>query len=332
MNELSVKIKHPHFIGKTSSVFTVKIDNIYVSVAFGNDEAELKFIGRKGKEKLSSLSVEVLSIIFIYMGSFPKIEAMRYNQEVLDASALSWKYFTDNYFRKRTSVLCQIDAAHINQTAVNNYRRIRKYPLYSMQSLISEAYTHTMTNHRILLLLHVIDGLVEDNQVASCPSEIMKKYKVSVRSCDYICKLYLLCNKYFFSYHRKYNLDILSLMHISQYKYLRILTDTRNWYSHFLADKKKPDRLINGSEMLISFEIVYLIVRLYLIDKLSVPVDEERVKEFYLVLHDWIVDLNSMDRKKYKSKTYKNNVAIEEMNHMLRLIAKKQAEEIAILS
>lgn len=141
-----------------------------------------------------------------------------------------------------------------------------------------------------------------------------------------------MCNKYFFSYHRKYNLDILPLMHIGQYKYLRILTDTRNWYSHFWADKKKPDRLINGSEMLISFEIVYLIVRLYLIDKLSVSVDEERVKEFYLVLHDWIVDLNNMDKKKYKSKTYKNNVAIEEMNHMLRLIAKKQAEEIAILS
>ncbi|MCD8015678.1 MAG: hypothetical protein LUG99_21455 [Lachnospiraceae bacterium] len=186
MNELIVKIKHPYFTRRTVIDFTEVIDNVRVSVNFCDDVVQMKFIGRKGKEKLCSLSYEVLSIVFIYMGSFPKIESMLYNQETLDVSNLSWKYSTDNYFRKRVSVLCQIDSKHLNQTVMDQYRQIREYPLYSMQSLISEEYTHTMTNHRILLLLHVIDGFVEDKMVTSCLSEIMKKYKVSVRSCDYI--------------------------------------------------------------------------------------------------------------------------------------------------
>lgn len=82
------------------------------------------------------------------------------------------------------------------------------------------------------------------------------------------------------------------------------LAETRNWYSHFLDESKKPLRIVKGRDFIIYFEIVCFMIRLSVIDRIGSPIDESRVKEFYYTVHDWILAIMYDTDEPLKSNTY----------------------------
>ena len=113
-----------------------------------------------------------------------------------------------------------------------------------------------------------------------------------------------LCKKYFFNYHRKYTCEIMPLLKVTRYEFMTRLAETRNWYSHFLDESKKPLRIIRGRDFVIYFEIVCFMIRLSIIDRIGTHIDENRIREFYYIIHDWILEIMYDTDEPLKSNTY----------------------------
>ena len=53
----------------------------------------------------------------------------------------------------------EIQTVTVNAEIINKFKDLHPYPMYSMQYLVSDYYNHVVTNHKITLLLHVIEGI-----------------------------------------------------------------------------------------------------------------------------------------------------------------------------
>jgi len=71
-------------------------------------------------------------------------------------------------------------------------------------------------------------------------------------------------------------------------KFLRVLFDTRNWYSHYLDDQKRPNELTEGNEILIYVYIISHVIRAFTTDHIEVAFNVDRQVEYYYVLYDWV--------------------------------------------
>ena len=98
----------------------------------------------------------------------------------------------------------------------------------------------------------------------------------------------------------------MKLLKENQFSFVETITDTRNWYSHFLDKGKKLNRLHDGVEMQIYFEIIYYILRLMCLDRLGVLPDEAMIREYLYTVHDWILEIKYDRKDDLKSKTYKS--------------------------
>lgn len=325
INTLTFQLEHPFFTKQPISSFCNCIDNCKVQVSGYKCNLKITITGRKGEKKLQSLAFDILNLLFIILGGFPQIIEMSYNGEVIDLSKLAHKYTTDDYFKKSVLSIMPISDKIICQQTLDKYRSLKQAPIQSMQCLISDSYKHIITNHKITLLLHVIDGLVEENQINKYEQELKTRYKLAYtpKSGSYIVKAYYLCKGYFFEPHKKYNCEILFLLKINQYKFLQIITDTRHWYSHFPDNKTRKNRLTNGIEMLVYFEIIFYALRLYLTtEKLGLDINYNNVKEYYYVIHDWLLDIKKK-KKPVKSNTYKIIEGFKEMERAFKLLEER---------
>lgn len=319
INILVVKLRHEYFRKNKCKAINTTLDNCVTMVNIQNDILKITLKGRKGQKKMRMIAFDIMSILFLALGGMPKIEEMSYNSCENNLTDLAGKFNTDEYFRESILCICPISSALICQGTLDAYRTIMQIPIYSMQYLVSENYKHIITNHRIVLLLHVIDGFIDDGVISKCKLEIANKYNPSDNPGNYMCKVFFLCKNYFYKYHRKYNCKILQLLKVNQYEFLQIISDTRNWYSHFFKENKKIHRLTDGAEMRIYFEIVFYLLRVYLmIEKLHISVDESVVQEYFYIIHDWILDVRKSDQKLYKSKTYKINEGLIEMEQAMK--------------
>jgi hypothetical protein len=187
-----------------------------------------------------------------------------------------------------------------------------------------------VAEHRIVLLTHVIDGIIDDSIKSNAKIEMCncyKNYYTKTKNIgDYESKVYYLSNKILFKYNRKFSAKIFEMLIITQFKFIRTVADTRNSYSHYLPDNKKIDRLIDGGEMLIYFEIVMYTLRLEITEKLGINIEEDTVREYLYVLHDWIKDIKKRNKVEYKSKTYKIVEGIEEMKKIMRILQERVIE------
>lgn len=326
MNELKAEVRHKFFVVNKVDKFKTEIDSLDISIWSNSEILYIDICGRKAIEKIEDLVLELFSLFSLYLGGYPKIMKMEVNGQVMDTSMYVGKFDTWEYFIKSDLAICQINESTVNGDVLHNYRNLKQTPLYSMQYLVSSNYKHVIINHKITLLLHIIDGIVSDSIVKPMQTEIKSKYHVQGDKGKYKPKVYYLCKNHFFNYHRKYNCEILSLLQVTQYKFLQIVTDTRNWYSHFLSENKKLDRLKDGAEMLIYFEIVYYTIRLFLISEIDVKANEEFVKEYFYSVHDWVLKIKYEKKSPLKSKTYKIAESFEEMRQMIEEITQKIEE------
>lgn len=292
--------------------FEVKIFNSRVSMRSEREKFSIDIRGRKSSQKLYGLLIDIESLLFFYMGFFPLIISLKVNGEDADISERVGKYHTSSIFTKQNLVICDISANTVTEQKLLHFKQMNQMALFSLQFLVSENYEHVITNHKMTLLLHVVQGIYDDSRCLQDKQTIKNKYPAATGKVgDYMASIYWLCNEYFFRYHRKYGCDILALLGVNQYQFLCKLTDTRNWYSHFLAETKKPLRIRKGREFIIYFEIICYAIRLAVIDTLGGKLEEERVREFYYTVHDWILEICYNKSEPLKSRTYKDVQAWE---------------------
>ena len=303
MNTIEVKLTHKYFESHTIDAFSVTIENINVLISMAGKRLDLAISGRKKSTTLRKLFYDIYSLFFIYLGSFPRLEEMRENGANIDVSGFVSKYRSQGFFEREDAAVCEISPSTINEDKVIAFRSIKPLPLSSVEYIVSEDYAHIVVTHRITLLLQAIDGLVPKQSRKSVQHDFQKKYKQNANS-DYKLAAYFLCRKVFFYYHRKYNCEILGLLGVTQKQFLDAVTDTRHWYTHFLNNNERENRLEGGSETLYYFVLLVFALRVMLVSQVGVSIDEARVAEYYYLIHDWLIDTKHL-KKTYKSKTYK---------------------------
>ncbi len=330
MTQILAKYKSKVLTRHPVQKFTVKIDNCKVELEGNQQELIIQICGRTGKEKVRKLLSDLECLIFFYLGSFPLMELLYINGDEIDISKRAAKYETSDNFLKDNLVICDINEITVNEQKIKELRKISSYPIYSLQCLLSKAYDHVITNHKMTLLLHVIDGLyeVDKHQLKVVKQEIQNKYPESRKGAvgDYMAVVYLLCEKYFFNYHRKYACGILPLLKVTRYKFMTRLSETRNWYSHFLNESKKPLRIVKGRDFIIYFELVCYMIRLSVIDRIGAVIDESRVQEFYYTVHDWILAIMYDTDEPLKSNTYRIE---KQWKEFIREIERLQKEALS---
>ena len=293
MNILTIRTKHNGLRIVPVSKFSTIIDKCTIEMSSRNDELQIIIATRKNESTTLMLFFDIFSLLFIYLGAFPVIESIDYNGILIDTSQWVGKYRTRQDFFRQDLFISDLNNKTINQFAIDKYRNKQKTAISSLQYLLSEDYSCMISDHRITLLFHIIDGICDFDKTRSDKllSEMINKYNLTLNEKqlgNYIAKVYDISKECFFYYHRKYNCEILKLLKVSQYEFLRVITDTRNWNSHFLHNKK-PDRLKRGTEIVIYFEIVQYMIRLKIAKEICAEVKEENVKEYYYIIHDWIL-------------------------------------------
>lgn len=311
MNTLSVKAKHKGFCKASVEKFSTIIDFSTITISTRQDQLELEIKTRRKEPAALILFFDVYTLLFIYLGAFPSLESVEFNGNIIDTSQWVRKYTTRPDLFRYDLFITELSNKTINQDCIDAFRRLQRTAVYSFQYLTSKEYMHVVSDHRITLLFHVIDGICEIDKTMTDTlfSEILRRYKPSVSKKElgqYLPKVYAISKECFFYYHRKYNCEILRLLKISQYTFLRVITDTRNWNSHFLRNKK-PDRLKSGTEIAIFIELVQYMIRLKITKDIGAAIDEDHVKEYYYTVHDWILKVLYDKADNLKSKTYITN-------------------------
>ena len=314
MNNLNATVEHIAFIDYCVEKFDFQFDTCRIELYSSQEKLHISISGRKNLCKLESLFFRIVSLLFIYLGSSPKLCEIKENNSALETSLFSAKYIPSKTFYKKESFLCSINKKTLNSNILALFTVINETPIHSLQFLLSEAYDKMAMDHKITLLLHVIDGLVSDNNANNIKNYLSTKYPAQYKNknkADYFCSVYYVCKNYFFNYHRKFNCAILNLLKVNQFQFVQISADTRHWYSHFLAPTKRVNRLKTGEEMLIWFDILQYAIRLMLISELNISVDSNIIQEYYYILHDWILNVKHNKADNVKSNAYKINQSIK---------------------
>lgn len=316
MNHLKAVVEHKFFITSPVERFNLKIENNTVLLYSDYDKLHIEILGRKTIAKQRTLFFNILSLLLVYLGSSPKICELIENRQSIDISQLSSKYTPSKRFSNKEACLCPINNTTLNEVVLKHFTNISKMPINSLQFLLCEAYDKLAQDHRITLLLHIIDGLVSKAEVQKAKTYLCGKYPqlYNIKTIgNYLPAVYHLCQNNFFNYHRKFKCNILQLLKVTQLKFVQVSAVTRNWYSHFLDESKKPNRLQRGEEMILWFDILHYAIRLMIVSKLKVSIDEEVIKEYYYILHDWILKVLYGKEDNLKSNTYNFVKSFKEM-------------------
>ena len=305
--------------------FNTLIENSRVRIYSANAKLFIEMFSRKNPDKIKDFFCRILDLIYLCTGAFSTIENLSIDNNKCDLSNIASKYRTSKHFSDDWFWLREINEDIINQDSMVALSKIPKRPVYSMQYLVSEGYEHVIPAHKITLLLHVIDGLVDNNTAfrITWENEVINDFKYDRSPSNvgsYKAALYYLCKNYFFNYHRKYNCQILTLFGLSQYHFLTVMTDTRNWYSHFLSEDKKEDRLQKGDEMQYLSALFVFAIRIMVLEQIGIRGDEEKIKNGYYTIHDWIVFNRHMeDKHQYKTGVYQFHDFINRLKSTERL-------------
>ena len=101
MGIVFAKLKHKYFEQNRIQNFSTKICNNMVKLEQKNSFVEVTITGRKSDEKLNSFLFEILSMMFLYLGSFPNIEELLEGEQAIDVSKFANKYVSYSYFERR---------------------------------------------------------------------------------------------------------------------------------------------------------------------------------------------------------------------------------------
>ena len=307
MNILYAELEHRHF--STNKEIYFLIDNSVLIYKEQNKKALITINGDLDDSQILDLFLDIHRLMYIGFGTHPIIKDIIINNKVEDLSLLLGRYFSDTRFMNQPYIF-RIDEKILNQTVINKIREINKYPFRSVEELTSTGYSKVITNHRLTLLAHVIEGINElsDNEIDELKKEICRKYKKEQKEIKgkYITYVYNIINKYFFYYNNLYDCDILKILDFDEFLFIKRINDTRHWGSHLFEVNEDNNIIWDGTESIYFFEIIYFSLRMFWTGKLKIDILEDSVKEFYYTIHDWILfNDNTKCQKDYKSIAYK---------------------------
>lgn len=259
------------------------------------DYVEISGDGKKmyliisGSSDCKEIFFSIISILFIYYGSFPELLKVELNGVAEDTEQYNSLFFTSPHFKKECFKLHDINSSTINEKVMEKFAQLSGYPILSLQALVSCVYDKMMSDHKLTLLLQVIDGLVSDDEGRSVDEKIKKQLIPNFNSkktqqIPYAYKVYYLCDKNFFVYDD--NLKILPLLQVDDIEFTRTITDTRHHNTHFTAPKVHS--LEKGSDNIIYFTLIYYILRIYIIKKLDVPLSDDLIADGLRCIKNWI--------------------------------------------
>ena len=200
---------------------------------------------------------------------------------------LKLKYFTsDSQWIDGSILLCR-NKRQINEAIIDNYKRIRfsdridslmnASMFSSFFYLISESYNGIMLEHRLALLMHICDGFAInccDGAKNKCGANIRK-----ILDCLNSKKI-------------KYGARLLG---VPSSKFFDALGDARNELTHYVYKKgsigsfiSNPDTNTDNMVYLYVFYILTLALRIAVLEKIGITVEEE-IKNYAMNEYlDWI--------------------------------------------
>ena len=130
MGIVFAKLQHKYFERSKIQNFCVKISNNMVKFEQRDSSVEVTITGRKGNEKLNSFLFELLSMMFLYLGSFPTIEEWIVGEQGVDVSKFANKYVLI-HIREKDSYICEISEQTIcgeSMISLSKYHKCRFIP------------------------------------------------------------------------------------------------------------------------------------------------------------------------------------------------------------
>lgn len=330
-NNIKVTFSHKSFLINNMKSFCTEIQDKKIEFSFDSSILELNVCSENDYEELRTFCLELDCMMFLYLGSFPTIESIFYNGELQDITNLANRFTTDSRFIRSAMMVCKITSETINEEIYLKFKEdILLTAFYSMQYLVSNAYKAILPVHRITLLSHVVEGVIdiELERRKEIDSNLREKFKITTG--DSLGKYFIgesVVLSVFIEEDRLYNSEILEILGTSEYNFLDTIKNTRAWYSHMWKQKEKINKLNDGKQMVTYFEIIYYAIRLYLIKEvLQLKLETELVREHLYILHDWIVEKESLQYA-FKSNTYLISESRKKMEQEIAELMKQMEDE-----
>lgn len=281
--------------------FDTKICNCFVSLNYSRGKIIVIIKGRKSTDKIISLSLDIFSMFFLYQGFYPTIESIKCNGIEYDIN-LAGRYFTSDNFKYISHSIIEINESTICDNVYKKFKALCGTYLYSFEFLFSTDYEKIALNHKIMLLLHCLEGYIINSRYeqlrATAPKRIEGKFGK---------RIYFVLKTLFY-YDKKFKVELLKLLKVSKYGMIKILSDTRNENSHFAS---KNLTLQDGGLMIYYFYILYYSYRVFIIEELDLKIDEDKVRNYFYEIHDWLSDNLYKAKYAYKSSIYRVNEQIQ---------------------
>ena len=326
MNSVKVITSHKAFETYCFKTFEFQYDNVKINISLNEKKLVIALFGRKSAKKIMDIFFRVYDLIFLILGGFPERESVIVNDIEIDTSKWVRKYHTSSHYIEREARLCEISIDTVNAYTLSRMVNIHNQTLSSLEYIVSDYYSHIVTNHRIELMTHTIDGfLIHTKENDLLLQELKAKYpqKKKVNYIESVERVF----RCFFYYHRKNNVQILDCIHLkNKQEFYEVIADTRNDFTHFLENKEH--RLIKGRDMVYFIDLIFLANRLFMLKEiLNLPVIDEQVKEYMYILHDWIDSIVNKKNDRTKSKRYKQVEKAKESNKFFEEICEKCRDE-----
>lgn len=319
MNAIKIIAQHKVFGTYFFEAFEFLYENVRCELKVEEKKLIMTFVGRKAIPSIYNVFFKVNNLLFLILGGFPKIEYIFENNIEVDTSELARKYNTASNYNEPEARLCEISLKTVNESILNKMSMVHHQTLSSVQYITCASYRHMVTNHRIELITHTIDGFFRHTVFYKQLFQQIKKHKPSKRKLDYI-EVVERVFKRFFVYHRKYNCQILKCIHVkNKQEFYEIIADTRNDFSHFL--ESKAHRLIKGTDMVYFIDLIFYAERLFILEEvLEVEISELQVMEYMYILHDWIDEIVNKRDDRIKSKRYKSVTSAKKWNELRKAL------------
>ena len=241
-------------------------------ITSNSNVAFLEFLGADDFEGLYNIYLDVYTLFFICYGSYPLMLNLSYNDINEDLSEYAPKYFSSKEYIDGECALFVINDNVINKNVIERLKDIKTYALDSLEYLTSENYKHMVINHKITLLSHIVSGFTNPE---AC-------YKNNVKN---------ISDKYFFNYTN--GISVLDALAMNQDLFISKVADTRNWYSHFFDESKKPNKLKEGYEIAFFISIIFFMLRLLLSEKIGISVSDTIINHHYTCIKFWIIKVKT---------------------------------------
>ena len=308
MNVIKIIARHKAFETYFFEAFEFSYENVKCELDVEEKKLIMTFVGRKAIPLIYNVFFEVYNLLFLILGGFPKIEYIFENNIEIDITKWARKYNTASCYNEPEARLCEISLKTVNGNILNKISMLHHQTLSSVQYITCAYYCHMVTNHRVELITHTIDGFFRHTFFYAQLLQQIKKHNPKKQKLTYI-EMVERVFKRFFVYHRKYNCQILKCIHVkSKKEFYGIIADTRNDFSHFLESKKH--RLIKGTEMVYFIDLIFYAERLFILEEvLEVKISEMQIMEYMYILHDWIDKIVNKRDDRIKSERYKKFIS-----------------------